>query len=178
MANWITWSNLNENHEPTFSKIIQSAPNLAQLEQMAQRVGLRPPQTCTEARPFMEKQTLQRLDFIWEPQRFHVVLKDPMRSTKIPRGPQRCTKLDDIDFLGDWHMLVDLKQIFRDCSNGGLCMCPAQDTTPLHLLSRITGCHFCVSAFSIYAFCQNAVTSIIIVFGYKIIQESQIYTCV
>ena len=194
-----TWSNLHENHEQTFGKIIQSAPNLAQLEQMAQRVGLRPPQTCTEARPFMEKQTLQRLDFIWEPQRFHVVLKDPMGTSKIPWSPQRshwilkdpmgssskiyktrCTKGISI-VLGDWHMLVYLKQIFSECFNGSLCICPAQDTTPLHLLSRIIGCHFCVSAFSIYAFCQNAVTSLIIDFGYKNLNSSitiEMYTCV
>ena len=62
-----------------------------------------------------------------------------------------------------------LKQIFSECFNGSLCICPAQDTTPLHLLSRIIGCHFCVSAFSIYAFCQNAVTSLIILLDTKII---------
>ena len=123
----------------------------------------------------------------WGPQRSHVVLKDLMGTSKIPWSPQRshwilkdpmgssskiyktrCTKGISI-VLGDWHMLVYLKQIFSVGFNGSLCICPAQDTTPLHLLSRIIGCHFCVSAFSIYAFCQNAVASLMFFLDTKII---------
>ena len=86
MDNWITWSNLNEHYEPTFSKIIQSAPNLAQLEQMAQRVGLRPPQTCTDASCLHGKANSAEVRFNLET---HGEWEIPwgMGSSKIPWGP-------------------------------------------------------------------------------------------